>query len=169
MRRVALLLPMLALVACATLEVATDYDHQANFSRYQTYAWLPGTEVNNPLVAQRIHNAIDGQLAAKGLRKAESSPDLLIATHASIDQEKQINVDSFGYGYGRWGAWGGGSTTVNVQNIQVGTLIVDLIDASSKQLVWRGVARDTINKTVSQEKAQQVALKLFEKYPPTGA
>lgn len=166
MKRAALLLLLLASVGCSSTQIVTDYDKTVDFSRYKTYAWIKGTEALNPLVEDRIRNAIEGQLAAKGLTKTTSSADLAVATHASTSTEKQIDVNSFGYGYG-WGGWGGGgSTSVNVYDIHIGTLLVDLVDVSSNKLVWRGIANATVDKTVSQELVNDAAAKMFAKYPP---
>jgi hypothetical protein len=86
-------------------------------------------------------------------------------THASVGKELRIDADTWGY-HGRWrGGWG--TTTVNVSEIPVGTLVVDLVDAGTKQLVWRGVANQTLasNPEKSEKKINKVVKKLFKKFP----
>lgn len=157
------LLVLLALVGCASAQVATDYDKAADFSGYRTYAWITGTQAANPLIEQRIKTAVDRHLAARGLTKVTDSPDLQVATHASTSVQQQVSVDSFGYGYAGAG-WGG--TMVNVRNVDVGTLLLDLVDASSQQLVWRGMATDVVGHSVSQEKVDRAVGKMLSSFPP---
>ena len=81
-----------------------------------------------------------------------------------------LDTTNFGYGYGPGWYWGGGmgTTTTQVRTYTVGTLIVDIWDAKAKQLVWRGIASDTLSE--NPQKNQQIAAKalamMFEKYPP---
>jgi uncharacterized protein DUF4136 len=93
-----------------------------------------------------------------------------------ISTQTVMDVDHFGYGgYYGWGGWGGGfaTSTVNVREIPVGTLMVDIVDSASKELVWRGVASDTVNPNAKPEKREkninQAVAKLFKKFPPTPA
>lgn len=159
------LLPLLGLMACAGASVNSDFDAAADYSGYRTYAWITGTEAANPLVEQRIKSAVDRQLAAKGLTKVADSPDLQVATHASTSVEQQVNVESFGYGYPGlgWGGWS--SSMVNVRNVDVGTLLLDLVDASSEQLVWRGVATDVVGHTVSEQTVNKTVERMLKRYP----
>src|SRR5687768_18017722 len=53
--------------------VTYDFDRSADFSRYRTYAWVPGTNVDDELNHNRIVRAVEAQLAAKGLSKVERS------------------------------------------------------------------------------------------------
>ena len=78
--------------------------------------------------------------------------------------QTQVNVDTFGYGWGMAG--GPTSTTMNIHEISVGTLLVDLVDAKSKQLVWRGIASGAVGVTISQEDMDDVAKRVFAGFPP---
>ena len=83
-----------------------------------------------------------------------------------------LDTTSFGYGYGPgwyWGGMGGmGTSTTQVRTYTVGTLIVDIWDIKAKQLIWRGIASDSLsdNPQKNQEKAAKALAKIFEKYPP---
>lgn len=158
---------------CSTLEVSTDYDKSADFTKYRTYTWGKGEEIKNTIVKKRIEASIDAQLASKGLKKTESSPDLAVFVHPRLSKETQINTYStgWGYGYGWYGYGGGmGTTTSTVSEIPVGTIIVDLVDVQKKDLVWRGIAKSQLDSEASAEQRQErlddAMKQLFASYPP---
>ena len=154
---------ILALIAPALAqEVNTDYDKKFDFSAVKTYAWREGHPVQNPLVHQRILDAIDSQLAAKGLQKVESSPDVFIDYSGSTKEEMQIN--EWGYSGWRWS----GSRNVDIRNILIGMMVVDMSEAGENKLVWRGVASDTVSDDPekNEKKINKAAKKMFEKFPP---
>lgn len=162
MKRAISLLAVLALTACASAQVSSEHDKTADLSRYRTYAWITGTQAANPMIEQRIRRAVDHQLAAKGLRKVKEAADLQVATHASTRVEQQVNTESLGYGYSGAG-WSG--NMVNVRNVDVGTLMLDLVDASSQQLVWRGMATAVVGHSMSQEKMDKTVGKMLSSFP----
>ena len=114
-------------------KVNVDYDKSIDFSKYKTYAWTTGTPVGNPLAHQRIIAGIEGQLAAKGLRRVDSNPDMIVTYHTSTDTQVSINT----MGGGPLGGWRLGMGTATVDKIPVGELIVDIGDVSAKRFVWR--------------------------------
>lgn len=155
-------------------KVTVDYDKAVSFSTYKTYAWKEGTPAKNPLMGQRITDAIEKQLAAKGFTKvtAEQNPDLVIIYHAAVDIETQINTVSMG-GYSGWygpygGYGGGGSSTTYVDKIPVGTLRVDIGEVKNKKLLWQGKATDNLSD--KPEKVEKTIIKMSEKmfknFPP---
>ena len=162
----------LAPVAAMAQKITTDWDHDANFSSYQTYMWHEGTPLADPLIQQRVNSAIESELSAKGLRKVESDPDFRVTYHASTKDDTQYQTDSFGYGMGagwRWGGMGGMATsTTRAITYHKGTLVVDLWDAAKKQLVWRGTATATLSDKPQKnsKKIHKAMEKLFRKYPP---
>ena len=103
---------LLVMTATALAQkVSYDYDKTANFAAFKTYAHKDGTKVGQPLIDERIVAAIDAQLAAKGLTKAEADPDVFVVYHIAFDKQKDISTYSTGYGggYGAYGwGWGGG-------------------------------------------------------------
>ena len=150
--------------------VTTDYDRSANFASFKTYAWIRGTEVPDQLNHKRIVQSIDAQLADEGMRRVDESadPDALIAYHVNLDRDLQINGFSSGWGAYRWG--GNRSGTARAEEIIVGTLVVDMIDAHTRTIVWRGTAAKDVDQGASAEKRDQNARKamekLFKNYPP---
>jgi hypothetical protein len=150
--------------------VTYDFDKAADFSKFKTYAWVHGTELKDELNHKRIVNAIDAQLASEGLAKVENAAtaDVLVAYHASFDKDLQINGFSSGWGGYRFGPSRTGSA--RVEEILIGTLAVDLVDAKTKTIVWRGMATKEVDVKASPEKREKninkAAEKLFKNYPP---
>jgi hypothetical protein len=167
-------------VGCSSYSVNQDYDKDADFTSYKTYAWIqqPTTAVGdaktaqrvNTLLDKRIRSAVDAQLTAKGMTLLDSDDaDLFIAYHTGI--QDKVNVTDWGYSYPtRYGGWYGGSSNVDVTQYEEGTLIVDLIDVASKQLVWRGTATGALASNPTPEQVEKnlntVVTKMFKDYPP---
>ncbi|NIO41615.1 MAG: DUF4136 domain-containing protein [Burkholderiales bacterium] len=152
--------------------VDVDFDETIDFAKYKTYAWRAGTAAKDRLMQKRIENAVEGQLNAKGVSKREGGPDLHVITHASGKTEKVVNVNNMGYAGYRWSGWNRwGPTSVNVYEIETGTLIVDLLDASTNELVWRGVATKTLSENPQKvaKLINKVVTKMFKKFPPKQA
>ena len=163
-------LAVLLAVPAATAQVKTDYDPQVDFSRFKTWTWAEGTPAPDPFSQKRIEDAIEAKLVEKGLVKAEGEEaDLLVVTHVSLSTEKQVDVTHMG-GYGGRYGWraGYGSSYVNVRDINVGTLVVDLVDAEKQELVWRGMASDTVasKPKKSEKKIRKAVSRMFKDYPP---
>ena len=175
-KRLTFLPALLFMVVCAYgQDVHYNYDRSANFAAYKTYQWvdLPGGAVADQLIDQAIKQAVDEQLAQKGLTRVEKNADLYVGYHAGIHEEKSVNLWSTGDGFGGWGVWGGwGSGTVQgeTSTISVGTLMVDMYDPGKKQLIWRGGASKTIDLKKDSDKnyknLQKAMAKLFKNYPP---
>jgi hypothetical protein len=154
-----------------------DYEKSANFAAFKTYAHKQGTPVGQELIDARLVAAIDTQLAAKGLTKTDSNPDLFVVYHIAFDKQKDISTFSSGYGggygpygWGWGGGWAGGTTHTQVRDILVGTLVIDLADAKKEQLVWRGMGVKEINTQAKPEKRDKnindAVKKIFKNYPP---
>ena len=164
---------LLALPAAASVSV--DFDEDNDFSGYKTYSWVDGTPAKNDLSHKRIVEAIEAQLAAKGLTQTEGKADVYVAYHGAVDAQQRLNVSN--YGYGTWGGYRGyrgwgvsGSTSVTSYDVHIGTLIIDIIDTGTDQLVWRGHAEKELaykpNPEKSRKKLNKILGKMFRKYPP---
>jgi len=162
---------MAVAVGCSSISVNYDYDSEANFASYQTYAWVEQEQspTGSDLLDKRIRGAVDTQLAAKGFRQESTNPDILVVFH--VGTQDKIDVTDWGYTYQRYGygGWGGGRQ-VDVYQYTEGTVIVDLIDAGSSQLVWRGSATKTIDSNPSPERMEKnindAMAQVFKRYPP---
>jgi uncharacterized protein DUF4136 len=152
----------------AAQDVRYNFMPGTDFSKYHTYKWvaIEGGAHPNQIVDAQIKQSVDSQLAAKGLTKADGDKaDLYVGYQTALDQEKQWN----GYGMGGGVRWGGMATATS-STINVGTLVLDLYDPTTKQLVWTGRASKTINPSSNQEKNQKnldkAMAKLLKNYPP---
>jgi hypothetical protein len=152
-----------------------DYEKSADFKSFKTYAFKDGTKVGQPLIDNRIVEAIEAQLATKGLAKAEANPDLFVVYHVAFDKQKDISTFSSGGGYGPYGwgwggGWAGGSTHTSVRDILVGTLVIDMADAKKNQMVWRGMGVKEVNTQANPEKRDKsindAVKKILKNYPP---
>ena len=167
------------LIGTASLAVATtafaqdisyDYDKTTDFSRIKTYSWAPAGNVSDELNHKRIVDAIDAQLAAKGLVKVEAgaNPHVLVAYRTSFNNELEINGYATGWAGYRFGP--GRSGSARVEQVSVGTLSVAMVNAKTNSIVWRGTATKDLDANASPEKRDKninkAAEKLFKKYPP---
>jgi hypothetical protein len=150
-------------------QVKTDYDRAANFSQYKTYSWEK-VQTPDPLWVDRIKAAVDAALAAKGWTQVESGGDIsIIAIEINRDhQTLNTYYDDFGGGR-RWRGFGGfGESTTTSDTYTVGTLVVDLFDAKTKNLVWRGVSSGMLSDKSDKniKSLNRGVQKLFQHFPP---
>ena len=189
-RGLAALTVLLAALAagCSSMEVNYDFDPKANFSGLKTYSWLDKPQKltgdpridGNTILEDRIHEAVDRGLAARGFRKVTADPDFLVAYHVSLDKRQSVQTlnsyygygPGWGYGYGaayRPGFWAGPPDTY-VYEYEQGTLILDIVHPGNKALMWRGSAQDEVHFKSSPEKDQkqldEAVHKMLEHFPP---
>jgi len=174
----------LFLASCSTVSVSSDYDHAVNFSKYQTYRWPSGSEgirkgdvlAENPLIYKRVQVAIDRELQQKGFRKSTSpSADFIVHAHAGIKKLKTyhqrygVEFPLYGSWYRPWwGPYGGFSY---VSYYEEGSLVVDIIDASTSELAWRGMATGIVRDYSSPEQMQKdiddAVARIIDGFPPS--
>ncbi|RLD29626.1 MAG: DUF4136 domain-containing protein [Bacteroidetes bacterium] len=168
-----LLLLLIAVTSCSSVRVAADYDKDANFNDYKTFAFfktgIDKAEISD-LDKRRILRAIETELLAKGFTKSKN-PDLLVSIFTKSRQKVNIYNNSFGgYGYGwRWSPWfWGNSYYSNISTSTEGTLYIDLIDADKKELVWQGLGTGYLTQKMEKKEARfkEFVAKIMEKYPP---
>lgn len=161
------------IAGCApSVTVNYDYDTEYNFAPLKVYAWIPikATGSVSELRIRRFVDALNNQLQAKGYTLSTDNPDFLVAVHGST--KEQINVTDSGYGYGpRYGrGWGTGYSDIDVYQYTEGTVFVDIVDAESRHMVWRGTAQTEVDDSASPEKQEQrfaeIAARLFSNFPP---
>jgi hypothetical protein len=177
-------LGLFLLTGCSTLTVQTDYEPQYDFSALKTYAWLdtpaPSNDirVNNSLIINRVVAAVNNDLKSKGYQLTDKDKaDFYVNWFGGIENKiRQETINTFygglGYGYGAWGYggfWPGYSQTYDVE-YQEGTLIIDIADSKSKQLIWRGTGRDYVEEKDTPEKItegiNQSVSKILSSFPP---
>lgn len=165
------ILLFVSITSCVSVKVASDYDKEANFSEYKTFAFyktgIDKAEISD-LDKRRILRAIETEMLNKGFTKSET-PDLLVSIFTK--SREKVNVNNSGYypyGYG-WGwspyYWGSYNT---VTTSTEGVLYIDLIDANKKELVWQGVGTGYISQNTNkkEERIKEFVTLIMEKYPP---
>lgn len=174
------------LLACASAaraqDVSVDFDRGRDFSQFKTYKWVEGVPAKNPLIDQQIKSDVEAQLASKGLRRVEEGGDLSLLYIVATDMDVFVATS-------RWsttGDWAGqmrSGISVRSQSwdVQVGTLVVCLSDASDKDLLWRGTASTTLDKKSrgnrsaleamneearkAEKRVRKAVAKMFKQYP----
>ena len=182
-RRIACLLILtISLAACTSFKVNTDHDPTVDFSSFKTFAFGGPADMNkggmydNSLTRKRIESAVVRELTGKGLHQVglDERQDLLVHYWVNIQDKQRLDstgptvgvARGPGGGYG-WGAgYGGGVSTYEYKE---GTLVLDLIEPSKQQLVWRATIVGTLKDSTQDnvELANEAIARAFEKYPPT--
>jgi uncharacterized protein DUF4136 len=172
-------------------KVTYDFDRNEDFTRLKTYSIddsVPSdrgegmSTYDSPFVRERTNAAIAAQLDARGLRRDDSRPDVRVTSHRTFKSE-YVHYPPVGWGWGYpfgWGlGWGWGhsygwgygyGSPGYTEEITVGTLMIDMQDAATGELIWRGVGVKEVHPTSKPEKrakrvAREVA-KIFERFPP---
>ena len=145
--------------------VSTDYDHSVNFEHYKTYSWAK-VETANSLWDTRVKDAINKELAAKGWSEVPSGGDVTLAAVETTRNRQQLNTFYDGFGGRRWGGFGQSTTTV--QTYKVGTLVVDMFEAGSKNLIWRAASHSALSGNPEKEtkNLDKDVQKMFQHFPP---
>ena len=164
--KVAILMLAICLMSSAALaqQVSVNYNHNADFSQYHTYAWGSNNKnaIQNSILAQVAQQDIEAAMAQKGLQKVEESanPDLVLT--ASGGEREQTSYNAWGM-RGIGGGMGGISPQQNVE----ATMVVSLYDVKQKELIWRGIAQDTLNNNgnKNQKEVQNAVNKMFKQWP----
>jgi hypothetical protein len=164
------LITAILLVRCSTISVMQDYDPEYDFSKLKTFGFLPIPEDAgiDQLNANRFGDAIKNEMTAKGYTVSENA-DFGVAL--LFGKQTKTNITSYGYGYGPyWGRYGG-TGNIDVSQYNEGTLIIDVIDMSKKELVWRGTGTGVIdpNATVEERTANinNAVAQILAQFPPT--
>jgi hypothetical protein len=160
---------ILTALLVAAQDVKTDYERGFDFSQIKTFAVKIGTSWGNPLSEQRAKDAVTHQLTAKGWTVAdESTADAIVVIHGASKSEQSLNTFYSGGGYGGWGWGGGGMATTTVDTVHVGTEVVDIFDAKTKKLIFRGTAQGEISDKPekNEKKLEKAAEKMFKDFPP---
>ena len=144
--------------------VSVNYNHSQSFAGYHTYAWASNNanQIQNSILAQVAQQDIDAAMQGKGLQKVQESqnPDLILVVSGGMRQETSYSA------WGMRGIGGGMGGITPEQNVEA-TLIVDLYDAKTQSLVWRGIGQDTLSDkgNKNQEAVQKAITKMFKQWP----
>lgn len=174
----ALILGTVALSAQAQ-KPQIQWNSKYDFDAVNTFAWqdTPDTslEETNPFMHSLIKNTIEAELAKSSLTEVDANPDVWVNYHASTTTDTQLRTDTYGYSIGGYGMAGWGyygmaagpvSSTTRVVEYTRGTLVVDIWDAKSKELIWRGMVSDTLPDNV--QKAEKLVVRAIGKMAEQG-
>ena len=159
-------------------DVKVDFDKDANFGVIKTFALKIGTSWNNPIGEKRVVEEMEQALTEKGWKKAdEASADAIVVLHGATSVKKDLNtfysggMGGYGYGWRGMGGMGMGTSSTTVSEYTVGTLVVDIFNAKSKQLMFRGTASDELSDKPekNQKKLAKASDKMFKDFPPGSA
>ena len=152
-----------------SIKTATDYDRTVNFGVYNTFFMMKGNSSGNPLLDKRASDDVRQALTSKGWAEVpEGEGRAAVVVHAATKTRHSYETFYDGWGGWRW-RWGGmDSATTVVENYKVGTVVVDIFDADTKQAIWHGVASDALADSAKDraEETEQAVTKMFERFPP---
>ena len=183
MKKISLLSAVLIFVAMTfsqAQKVTSDMDKNADFSKYKTYVFLgwqdESDKVLNDFDKKRLQDSFKAEFDKRDLTLVEEGGDMAVSLFIVINQKTSTTAYSnyYGGGMGRgyygggWG-WGNGSatTTYSENDYLEGTLVIDVFDQESKQLIWQGVATKTINENPKKREKNipKAVNKLMWKFP----
>lgn len=161
---------LLAMLLCITSamavaqQVSVNYLPNASFGQYHTYAWGSNNanQIQDSILAQVVKQDIDSAMQSKGftLVTEDKNPDIIVTGNGGMKQQTS---------YQAWGmrGFGGGMGSITPEQNVIGTLIVDLFDAKTHSLLWRGIAQDTLtnNGGKNQKLVQNAVTKMFKQWP----
>ena len=145
-------------------QVSVNYDHNASFAQYHTYAWGSNNsnEIKNSILAQVAQQDINTAMQGKGLQMVQESqnPDLILTANGGMKQQTSYSA------WGMRGIGGGMGGISPEQNVEA-TMIVDLYDAKTQSLIWRGIAQNTLNNNgnKNQQMVEKAVQKMFKQWP----
>ena len=167
MKRSAIILTLVSIIfmtGCSSISVETDYNRETDFSKYNTYRWIPhvkGTEanplMNDPLIEGHVKNAVNAMMAINGFTRIEEGhPDFLVAYYFTARNRVDV-THHYGYWYPH----------TSVYQYQEGTLIIDIVDRVDKQLIWRGWATGVLeDRSKIKSQVDYSVQKLLKRFPP---
>lgn len=160
-------------VCVSAQKVSVGADPGVDLTKYKTYAWTTGTISANPIASAMVVSAVDEQLAAKGIQKVEADPDLTIVVFGSTESDMHVSNPSWSPSLNSIAT----GVAVGSQSwlVTKGTLVVDLLDAKTKNSVWRGQATQTLDRGPTGDKAKDAknvekpiknaVKKMFKQFP----
>ena len=170
---VSCVLVVLTYVAAQAQKIKVEYDKTLDFAKFKTYSIDPMDNASKPMLRLAIQAAVQDDLGKRGLTKVDSNPDLYVQMYGAIDSDAVANyfdpiygsaIPPLNYGITMWYGIPGTTTTVVVHK---GELVVDVIDAAQKKLIWRGIANQKLSDSRDKllEQVNTAVEKMFQQYP----
>lgn len=169
------LVPLLFLFACSNeLRVNIDFDRDVQLQRLTTYDWLSTQQIesrNNPILLneltdKRIKVAVENQLNEKGYVRSETSAQMIVHYHITVENKTTVQTGPLGYNYGRYWL----DREFDTYRYNEGTLIIDVMDSRNCDLMWRGWAVSVLDEeAISEELINKAVVEIFKKFPMSAA
>jgi Domain of unknown function (DUF4136) len=160
---------LLCAASLSAQKVTTDYNKGTDFSQFKTYYWAK-VQAPNDLWSQRIRDMVDQALQSKGWKRLDADGDVALIADVTTQQQQELNTfyNGMGGGWGYRGFGGMGTATTTTSTYHTGTFVLDMFDAKSKQLEWRGVGSDSVagNADKNTKKLQNTVNKMMKNFPP---
>ncbi len=146
-------------------DVSVNFDKTYDFGKIKTFAVQVASQADDPFLEKAIVTSLTQALTSKGWTGADADKaDALVELHGQSQTRRRL--DAYGTG-GGW-RWGGGMGSAQLNDYKVGTLVVDIFDAKTKTILFRGIASDEMaDKSEKNEKKADKAIgKMFKDFPP---
>lgn len=170
------------LAGCASFNVRYDYDTRADYTAYRTFDWyaanrrgkVQDTKVDNPIMDRRVASAVEQELTRRGFqRETAADPDFLVAYYPIYRDRKYRTMTHLG-----WGSWGFrpfgigiGTTVARDEEYREGTIVVEIVDFKTNQMVWHAAAEGALTELGTPENAdetvQRAVRQMLDRFPPT--
>lgn len=174
-------LGLLLFAACTHAQIKYDFDARAGYASFRTYDWMAAPsrsqeklgKVENPIMERRVKGAIERDLNAKGFRlESVADPDFLVTYYPVFKERRFRTATHIGMGWGHrpwWGVHTG--TVVSRQHAYTeGTIVVEIVDFKTRQLIWHGAAVGALTGIESPEDAEEAVNRevprLLANFPP---
>lgn len=174
-RRASLLCVLIAFAwsAAQAQKIKVEYDKSIDFTKFKTYGIDPVDNASKPMLRLAIQGAVEHDLNRLGLSKVAGNPDVYLQMYGAIDNDITTHYHDPIYGgyipptntgITLWHNIPGTVTTVIIHK---GELVVDVIDANRKQLVWRGIAKQKLSDSKEKvlDQVNTAVEKMFLQYP----
>lgn len=174
---VGILLAQPILAATVRVESTPAFD----FTRYKRYSWRthpvfekrPELSERYSVGIQLVKNAVNEHLIGRGYQSTQGPSDFYITFFLTGEARQDVDVVYRGDAYG-WGGWYGWSsmyypswTETVTTNYVEGTLVLDIVDAKTNQLVWRAYCRDDIKEWKNRDQnVTKAVVKALKRFPP---
>ncbi len=181
--RAARFMLMIALALCSAActsgpQVRVDSDPSANLTSYKTFAFFEELATDkssySTMITSRLKDATRRELERRGYEEVTQNPDLRVNFNTNVENRTDVqsspsaSAGFYGYRAGMYGAWGGYPIDIHTTHYQQGTLVIDLVDAQKRQLVWQAIAQGRLSKKALENPAESIdalIAEMFEKYP----